>query len=243
MKVVVLVVVALLLVALLPEVHSSKTSVFTASVPSAEALKAAATTQAERDPTDMLPWPSERLPIPISLTRCSGVKIIEWRASNRFERSTGPSDSAISELDAACVRARMSFSKFIRDKRMVALSLDGFHQDVCLMPADIRQDGNLARNLNDSRFRFLNRDKEYTSDGRLYTIWGYTDYAHDTMFMWNKVLNEDGSVNRKFLTIFSHEMFHAMSRYSKLYLNYRGAVGPQDENMAHQFTTYLGFIE
>lgn len=241
MKLVALVIVALVLIALLPETRHSSIPAFTASVPAAEPAKPVQVPVEESDPTDMLPWRSERLPVAISLSDCSGVKIIEWRGSKGYERSSTPSETSVNALNQICARARANFFKFIHSKGYVALSLDGFHQDVCLMPADIHRDGRLARNLNDVTFRFKNRDdKEFTPNGQLYSIWGYTNYNKDTMFMWSMVLNENSSVNQKFATIFSHELFHAMSHYSKLYLNYRGSSAEQDEKMAQEFTQYLG---
>ena len=78
------------------------------------------------------------------------------------------------------------------------------------------------------------RYKTYTNDGRLYTILGYTHYANNTIYIGNDVLNDDGSVNKKFVTVLAHELFHAMSWYHEI-------TKPIDEEQtAKDFTEFLG---
>lgn len=184
--------------------------------------------------TEIDPWPSERLPAPIPLKRCPGVAVIEWRPTPGFESTTAPTTQAITVLESACGIAYKNFRKFLKSKNLSTQSIAGFQQSICLMPARMDRGGNKVRNLNDANFRFSSREKSYTRDGKLYTILGYTHYENHSIYIGNDVLNDDGSTNRRFVTIFSHELFHAMAWY------YEITKPIDDEEVARQFTEFLG---
>lgn len=193
------------------------------------------------DAYSMRPWKSEQLPKPIQLKDC-GITVIEWRQSNGFA-GTAPSSKAIQVLNDTCVLVFQKFSYFAESNKLKHDSTIGFTQNLCLIPAIRSMGGFDARNLNDSRFRFANRAKSYDINGQINMIWGYTSYDDETMYVRNDVLLENGSVNRKFVVVFAHELFHALSWYAGTIQSYRLTgknVSETDEKNAQKFTEFLG---
>ncbi len=112
---------------------------------------------------------------------------------------------------------------------------------VCIIHAKMNMSGLHPRNLNDIKFRFANRTKEYTSDGRVYNIWGYFQRYNGNVYVRNDVLNDDGgAVNGGFKVTFSHELFHALSYKYGIYNQHKGNKGSVEEAMAEQFTDSMG---
>jgi hypothetical protein len=188
------------------------------------------------DPFTMGPWPSEALATPISLKDCPGIQIIEWRTSFGEEIS----QKAINVLNDTCKKVLEAFPKFT-SKINIRYNLSDFKESICLMPYQKDQYGLEVRNLNDSVFRFKNREKTYDSNGKLNLIWGYTDIKSKTIFVRNFVLTEDGLVNNNFVKVFSHELYHALAWTFHIYDNIRGNLFIYDENMALNFTKFMGF--
>lgn len=197
--------------------------------------------------TDIDSLPTETLPEPITLEDCPGVQIVEWRPTNHFESTTGPSIKAISVLNKTCKKAVKGFYEFLSVKHLSKQNYFAqFTQKICLMPARIDRGGNEIRNLNDSSFRFQKRKINYTSDGIKYIVSGWTQYDNETIFIMNDVLKDDGSINDKFITVFSHELFHAMAFRYNIVTDLSGKKNDEqsqidiNENMAISFTEYLG---
>lgn len=191
-----------------------------------------------QNPYDMEPWASERLATPISLPNCPWVTVIEWRAPAGTTRG-GPSEVARKVLGNTCEKAVQAFPKYLKIHKLnVVVDPQKFHQSLCLMPA-LDAEGSKMRNLNDSVFRFKDREKSYGEFGRVDIIWGYTNFHNNSTYMRNDVINEDGSINKKTVTIFAHELYHAMSwQYQVNNLYYNDA--KTEEEMALNFTQYLG---
>ncbi len=188
----------------------------------------------------MEPLPEERLSEPIKLSKCPGLKVVEWRPSQNFEATTGPSEKAIKILNNTCFLAINNFSKFLITKNIKINVQKQFYQKISLIPALENRDGAKPRNLNDVQFRFSTRPKEYMPDGTLYSIWGFTAHRSNFIFIRNDVLHKDGSINNRFVTIFAHEIFHAMSWYYGLYQIYEREPAVEDEEMAVLFTQFIG---
>lgn len=183
---------------------------------------------------------TEQLPIVINLPNCPWIRITEWRTSSKNSRG-GPSDEAKKVLDDICVKSVKGFSSFIKmNKWNISFDSKTFHQSLCLMPALKNDEGLEPRNLNDYIFRFKNRQKTYDGMGNPDILWGYTDFNTDTIYMRNDFINIDGSVNKKVVTVFAHEIYHALSwqyQINDIYHN-----DPKvEENMAMSFTKFLGY--
>lgn len=193
------------------------------------------------DPYDMSPWPSERLSVTIDLPNCPWVKIIEWRQPTQTHRG-GPSESAKKTLGDTCNKAVKSFPRYVKlHKHEVPSSfeLDSFRQSLSLIPAMETSEGFRYRNLNDAVFRFRDREKSYDESGQLNPIWGYTNFHNGTTYVRNDIIGEDGTVNKKAVTVFAHEMYHALSWKSRVNDSYHNDAKTEEE-MALNFTQYLG---
>lgn len=179
----------------------------------------------------MLPLEEERLQDPIILPHCPGVRVIEWRATVGQD-DTGQSEAATNELDELCSLAVNSFHAFLVKQRIAPRRpLNGFHEDICLMPADIYNHGTQYRNLNDNKYRFASRKHK-----EIRYIWGYSDQDSSTVFLRNDVLTSDGREIR-FSNTFTHELYHAMALYTGIYYT---TGEDSDEDLANRFTRFLG---
>ena len=201
--------------------------------------------QASAEPrvSTMQPTKQERLPVALKLKDCSGVQIIEWRPAPGFTH-TGPSDEALAVINQTCKLARSNFGKFLQGENITLKDPRPFAQSLCLIPARLDRSGDEPRNLNDAFFRFSERKKTYNPDGSLPILWGYTQHRTHTVYIRNDVLNDDGTVNHRFVTIFAHELYHAMSWHSGVYASYSEAnKSAKDERLARAFTRYLNLGE
>lgn len=183
------------------------------------------------DSHGMKPLTSELLSKEMNLPHCPWIKIIEWRASekNRY----GPSLAAQKVLGDTCRIAVKNFPIFLKLHKFNVSFDKNFHQDLCLIPI-----GNDARNLNDISFRFTNREKTYDPNGRVDVIWGYTDFVSHTTFMRNDIIDQNGLINKEVVTVFAHELYHAMSWYMKVNDIYRND-SRIEEKMAQEFTEFM----
>lgn len=206
------------------------------SAPSTSELK----TKISQDPYSMDPWPSEKFSVPLDLPNCPWIKIIEWRKPSQLNYG-GFSEPAKKILDETCVKAVKNFSSYITyRKHKVMIDLNTFRQSLCLIPALSYYEGLEFRNLNDSNFRFRDREKTYDNQGQLNIIWGYTSFRNNTSYIRNDVINEDGTVNNKVVTVFAHELYHAMSWHYHVNDRYHNDA-KIEEDMAVGFTQYLGY--
>lgn len=194
------------------------------------------------DPYDMNPWPSEKLSTVIELPNCPWVKVIEWRQSTQTQHG-GPSESAKKILGDTCSKVVKNFPKYVKSHKYevpTSFELDTFHQSLSLIPALENSEGFRYRNLNDVVFRFRDREKSYDELGQVNPIWGYTNFHNGTTYVRNDIINEDGTVNKKSVTVFAHEMYHALSWASRVNDIYHNDVKTEEE-MALNFTQYLGY--
>jgi hypothetical protein len=190
----------------------------------------------------MRPLSSERLPEPILLPGCPGVRIVEWRPTPGYATATRPSNRAIAHLDGVCASARRAFAAFASTEGFVPAPTSALNVDVCLMPAAQDRGGDDYRNLNDVASRFRARQFEHQGYDAS-RVWGYHQRSTGTVYMRNDVLRDDGSWNPRFATVFAHEMFHAMSYESGAYEQHRGNKELAEETMARRFTRSLGLGE
>lgn len=179
--------------------------------------------------TSMDPKSDELLSDPINLKNCPGLQIIEWRASDTVRTRMDP--PGIAALNQTCERAFKAFPGFVKARNLTPIKSEPFQWFVCLMPGLQELGGTQARNLNDSLDRF--KDRAILSEGFFYGAW--TAHQRKKIFMRNDIYLENGSINPKLITIFSHELFHAMSWHYKIFEN-----SEKDEMLAVEFTEHLG---
>ncbi len=189
----------------------------------------------------MLPLEEEKLSKPLFLTgSCRQVKVVEWRPAKGWEQSTGYSPVALDVLNDICQTVLAKFPVFVIKKGYQINTDFVFTQNISLIPGTRKYNGFGYRNLNDVKYRFLNRSKEYDEFGEVYPIWGYFHRDASYIYIRNDVLNEDMTVNLKFKTVFAHELFHALSYQYDIYNQHRGNKDQVDEELSQKFTEYLG---
>ncbi|MDP2683493.1 MAG: hypothetical protein Q8P20_00395 [bacterium] len=177
--------------------------------------------------TQMAPTTSEKLGNPISLSGiCSEVKIIEWRDSGT--ENTKRNINNINAMKNYCNDAMNGFGKFIYSRGYKIKRVGKLHTSVCLMPVD-----SSPRNLNDVNFRFSNRTKTY-NNGNVEIIWGYFQRYTNYIYVRNTV-----ATSHK--VVFVHELFHAASYYYDIYSQHPGNKDITEENLAQEFTVYIGY--
>ena len=175
--------------------------------------------------TQMTPTISEKLNSPIAL--CSGIKIVEWRDSGT--PATQLTKANIKALIRYCKEAMKAFPKFVKSKGYDLKRAGKLHTSVCFMPVN-----SSPRNLNDIDYRFSSRTKIYDSDGNVGQIWGYFQRYTDHIYVRNTAANHHR-------VVFIHELFHSASYYYGIYDQHEGYKDSKDENLAQEFTVYLGY--
>lgn len=193
----------------------------------------------------MIPLANEKLAQVLTLTGvCKDVKIVEWRPTPGFALSTSYSANALQLLNQTCQKAVNNFYSFLIKEGWHLPKKDNFAQSIALMPANLQRHGADYRNLNDSFFRFFSRTKEYDEDGDVIAIWGYQQRAINYIYIRNDVYLDDGKhFNSRFVTIFSHELGHALSNYYGVYSLHKGNKNNADERLAVRFTKFLNVGE
>jgi hypothetical protein len=172
-----------------------------------------------------MPFESERIS-PISLSKeCNNVKIIEWRGDRK--------ESDVATINDVCNKVVDGFPKFIKEMGGEVPKTSPKYS-LSIIPG-----GNEYRNLNDHKYRFVDRPKFCSVDGREcrsgerpFDLIGYTDFINDHIFINNKI-------NRKFQNTLAHEMFHELSQESGLYDTYKDPI--MDERLADKFSEWLGY--
>ena len=189
------------------------------------------TTGAAANPHSMTPLPNEELSQSLSLTNaCSKVNIVEWRQDG------GPNEIAKNKLNAICNKVIGDFPRFFKNKEYNVTPIENFTQSVSIIPID-----NGFRNLNDIIFRFSTRSFiEYDENGDLITILGYHQRATSFIYIYNQVLI-DGKLNKQFRTVFAHELFHALSYQFGIFYQHDGNKNETEEEMAQDFTEFMGY--
>lgn len=181
----------------------------------------------------MTPLPEEKLTKSIFLTeKCALVEIVEWRGGNEAERK-----EEVAELDRICQQVVEKFPVFIKEKTDFKLSEDrGFSQSISVIPVNSE-----FRNLNDVEFRFSTRSGiEYDENGEVEPIWGYHQRATSFIYIYNLVRTK-GKLNLQFRTVFAHELFHALSFKLGIFHQHTGDKNQKEEEMAQQFTEWMGW--
>lgn len=188
----------------------------------------------EENPYQLYPVASEQLPEIIKLPQCPWFSIIEWRTS-QDNIYGGPSDKAKSLLGDACQKAVKKFPLFLKKEKInLPIDFTQFHQNISLIPISEN-----FRDLNDTSFRFKDREKTYDTNGQLNIIWGYTDFNTHLTFIRNDIIDKDGIVSNTTLLVFTHELYHAMSWHFKINDYYHNSA-IIEEAMAQKFTTFMG---
>lgn len=176
----------------------------------------------------MTPLPEEKLEQSIFLSgKCAHVEIVEWRGSRQ--------DSVL--LDAICQEVLDKFPLFIKEKTNFKLSrTELFSQSLSVIPFNSK-----FRNLNDTEFRFSARSGiEYDEDGAVMPILGYHQRSTSFIYVYN-VVKIDGKLNPQFRTVFAHELFHALSFQWGIFQQHSGDKNIKEEEMAQEFTNWLGY--
>ncbi|KKN67666.1 hypothetical protein LCGC14_0459250 [marine sediment metagenome] len=180
--------------------------------------------------TQMTPVTSEMLNDPIALSGiCSEVEVVEWRDSGH--KATQPTRSNIMALKRYCKEVMSAFPEFVKSRGFNIKKAGKLHTSVCFMPMD-----SSPRNLNDTNYRFSSRSKSYDSNGEIHQIWGY--FQRYTNYIY--VRNTGASYHK---VVFIHELFHSASYYYGIYNQHTGHKDLRDENLAREFTIYLGYGE
>jgi hypothetical protein len=172
---------------------------------------------------EMKPLPQELLKKPIRLSGvCSKVQIIEWRGSKISKEST-------KSIDKTCNIAVKGFKPFIKEQRGYQIhgEVSKFDTNLCLLP--LNSD---PRNMNDIDYRFYYRSLKID-------LWGYFQRAADNIYIRSDILTE-GQDNGNFDMTLAHELFHAMSYQYNIFHQHDGDKDAIEEDMADQFTEYLG---
>ena len=185
----------------------------------------------------MTPLDYEKLAQPISLNgSCKQIRIIEWRPTPGYNNSTKLTSKSAQVVNDTCNLVVENFYRFMDSKKSYRVSRGTkFDTSLSFLPADLSRQGKLPRNLNDIKYRFA-----YRSD--LNPLWGYFQRDTDWAYIRNDVLNDDKTVNKGFVLVTAHELFHAMSYASGVFHqhkpeSYRDSI---EEEMAQQFTEFVG---
>ena len=175
--------------------------------------------------SSMTPTTSEKLANPIALVDvCSDVNIVEWRGSSNL----GPTKGNIKALKRHCKNAMMAFPKFIKSKGYKLNKSGKLKTSICLIPMN-----DSPRNLNDVKHRFSSRTKTY-KNGEVERIWGYFQRHTNHVYLRNSAAGSHR-------VVFVHELFHAASYYYGIYGQHSGNKDLKEEQMAQDFTAYLGY--
>lgn len=178
--------------------------------------------------SQMTPLSSELLNQPIVLTKeCSKVTITEWRSKTK-------SNQEQVNLDQICQSAVKNFSGFVKKKKIILNTSKTFIQNISIIPVDTEK-----RNLNDTLFRFSTRTMELDEDEDVIPILGYHQRATQYIYIYNQI-RKSGNVSSRFKTVFSHELFHGMSSFYGWYGLHTGNKDLKEEQLAEEFTEYLG---
>ena len=178
------------------------------------------------------PLPNELLAHPIHLTGyCKDVTIVEWRGVPISPR-------ALALVDSICNSSFLNFFTFMtEDKHYRFENKEDYFpvRNICFLPYLTNE----RRGLNDSSYRFSGRQRSYDNEGYLLPILGYTKKEPHYTFMMNNALNDDDTVNRYFVIVLAHELFHSLSFYYHTHDRFYDNVfdrNARDEIFADQFT-------
>jgi len=209
------------------------TRIFLSLLVAALCLNSQAVNKAFASPTggSMEPTQEERLNNPQALSGpCSHVSIIEWR-STRGKAGSEINKKNIAILKKTCKLVVNNFESFIKQKRFYKFKGDvsKFNVEICLMPLNSK-----SRNLNDLKGRFLKRAVQVP-------VWGYYQYSSNNIYIRNDVMINK-RVNKTFVKVFAHELFHAMSSQFEIYDQH--SLDPKlasklEEKMARDFTEFI----
>ena len=197
-------------------------------------------------PEGHMPRPFELLAHRIPLPACSGVDIVEWKAT-AGRPLTDVSRAGVDVVNRACAIAVSAFDRFLRKEGLRATRPDApLSVDLSLLPWDVgpEERGANPRNLNDTRHRFWRRAIAFGwYPPQLYGLYVLGD-RH--IFMRNDPLRSPTQQNDEFLTVMVHEFFHALSAQRGVrdtHSELEAERHATDERYAQKFTRYLGLPE
>jgi uncharacterized protein YggT (Ycf19 family) len=184
---------------------------------------------------NMLPASHEKLKKPIRLNDlCKQVKIVEWRSTPGWKKSTTLTPKAITVVDKTCNLVVKRFYSFVISKKYNPKHII-FKASLSFIPADMDRDGAGFRNLNDIKNRFALRSMKYP-------LWGYYHRVLNWTWVRNDVFNDNLTINIGFIRVLAHELFHALSSNTGVYSQHSGyAPSVQEERLTQEFLLSLGF--
>lgn len=185
------------------------------------------------------PFENELLKNAIVLTNnCSNVSIVEWRGYDFSSKD-------VKIINDSCNLVYDKFYKFIEKKGIKAKDKIKPFYRLSLIPWDESFDGRGYRNLNDSNYRFNDRPRFCSTNGREcsenenpYPFRGWTNIVVKIVFIRNDPIYS-GFVNNKFRAVFAHELFHSLSWESSAYSSHNNI--SLEENLANEFAASLGY--
>lgn len=186
----------------------------------------------------MDPQPKDLLQTSPKLSKCPGFQIIEWKASKGHQDTTGISEQNLEIINDVCDKSLTHFESFIAKTGQKLKHHSPFWINVSILPGNMARDGLYYGNLNDDVYRFKNRVKNYNSEGRLFSINGYTHYKSKIIFVMNDVMLSDGTPNSKFKEVLSHELFHAMSDHFGVRAQHSDS---EEERLAREYSKFVGY--
>ncbi len=184
---------------------------------------------------DYAPEPkySELLDIPITLSNCLGVKIVEWKTSKHDVKGTGFSETNIAHINELCLLAITKYPEFIKLKFNEDISAS-VSVTVSVLPADITKDGMDFRNLNDIKFGFSKVWKDCC-------YWGFYMHKINHFFIRNDVtIGSSHMLNSNFKRTFLHEFCHAQNALSGIKSKFLNNSDEEDEKFVREYLVFIG---
>lgn len=172
------------------------------------------------------PLPFEKLNASIHLSeKCSSVELDEWQniPSDRLQ-------TAISHINAVCNYSINNVQSFLKSK-----NIDSLNISIKAKLSLLNYTG--YRSLND-RYRFYFGNKVYQNGIQLNQI-GQYHYSSKRIFIDNQLFFDSTSFNSQFSAVFSHEIFHAVTKQNNLLKEMPEPHREYDELYASEFEKYI----
>lgn len=176
--------------------------------------------------TSIEPLPFEKLNTPIHLSeKCSSVELDEWQniPYNKLKAS-------ISHIDSVCNYSVNNVADFLKSK-----NIDITNVAINVKLSLLNYTG--YRSLND-RYRFYFGNKVYNNGIQLNQI-GQYHYSSKRIFIDNQLFFDETSFNSQFSVVFSHEIFHAITKQNNLIKQLPEPNREYDELYALEFEKYI----
>lgn len=173
------------------------------------------------------PLPFEKLNKPILLSgKCSNIIIDEWQNFPKTKLN-----DAINHINFICNYSVSNVKNFLKSKNLEA-------QDIALKAklSLLKYDG--FRSLND-RSRFYFGNKVFDAKGIQLNQIGQYHYSSKRIFIDNQLYYDYNNFNSQFCSVFSHEIFHAVTKQNNLIEQMPEPHKTYDELYAVEFEKYI----